>query len=154
MNRKIEYGIGETIGDVFTEFYTELDSFIFPWLSLMNTLLFPCQIQCKPFQITIAKIGTISLSTQNQLLRIEMPPLTNKKFITELGRMSNYVNYIGAISITFKRCLYSFSSSFIDNADVNCFPSKKKAKPDVTKNRCLVRAVSPRKKISTIASHS
>lgn len=81
-----------------------------------------------------------------------MPPLTNKKFITELGRMSNYVTYIGAISITFKRCLCSFSSSLIDNADVNCFPSKKKAEPDMKKNRCLVRAVSPRKKISTIAS--
>ena len=37
MNRKIEYRIGETKGDVFTEFYTELDSFIFPVLSLMNT---------------------------------------------------------------------------------------------------------------------
>lgn len=66
--------------------------------------------------------------------------------------MSNYVTYIGAISITFKRCLCSFSSSLIDNADVNCFPSKKKAEPDMKKNRCLVRAVSPRKKISTIAS--
>ena len=82
-----------------------------------------------------------------------MPPLTNKKFITELGRMSNSVTYTGAISITFKRCIYNFLVSFTDNADVNCFPSKKKAEPDAKKNRCLVRAVSPRKKISTIVSY-
>lgn len=64
--------------------------------------------------------------------------------------MSNSVTYTGAISITFKRCSGRFLASFVDNADVNCFPSKKKAEPDMKKNRCLVRAVSPRKKISTI----
>lgn len=37
VNRKIEYGIGKAKGDVITEFYTELDSFIFPGLLLMNT---------------------------------------------------------------------------------------------------------------------
>lgn len=50
VNRKIEYGIGETKGGVITEFYTELDSFIFPGLSFMNTstLSVPDSMQTLP----------------------------------------------------------------------------------------------------------
>ena len=71
-----------------------------------------------------------------------MPHISNKQFINELSKMHRSVSYLGVVSISFKRY----------NKGVNCFPSKKDAEPNSKKNRCLVRAVSPHKKISTIVA--
>ena len=79
-----------------------------------------------------------------------MPHISNKQFINELSKMHRSVSYLGVVSISFKRCICLHCVWLSDNKGVNCFPSKKDAEPNSKKNRCLVRAVSPHKKISTI----